>query len=432
LRTICVEMEGAFFDCVPQTAQALLPLLSVSDETSMLCDEARGNAFQTWAALIKCAHVGAKERGQQNTLATELLRTFMQWTFARMQQDSDPDTLSDAADGLAECLKALKDEGNPKPCSVLSSQELLQLVQQLFKLIDDSFLRSSALEKAKKEDVATAPAELQGDEDEEGDTQEECEEQCRRNLEDAVGAAMCAAPVEFVQCLPECGQRLEQWLNLKQNKTLALYLACDLLENLKESSGPLWPTFMPAVFAALGDKNPEVRIPAAYAVSLAAPLAMFAEAAPQAFKLIAQLVNGPPPKKRDEQGKVALDNAVSALIFLAKEKSALCPPEIPAWQLAVSKLPLQEDEEEAKKIHKIIVDLVLEQHAGLLGPNGAHIPKILSALAEVYNQENLCTKETNANIVRIFQLLPRDNIVKYASEFTEKQQKKIEKMLNAQ
>lgn len=40
LQTYCVEMESAFFDCVPQVAEHLLPLLDSTDEVSMLCDEA--------------------------------------------------------------------------------------------------------------------------------------------------------------------------------------------------------------------------------------------------------------------------------------------------------------------------------------------------------------------------------------------------------
>merc|ERR1719384_1219500 len=40
LNTYCEEMEGAFFDYIKPTAEALLPLLSASDELSLLCDEA--------------------------------------------------------------------------------------------------------------------------------------------------------------------------------------------------------------------------------------------------------------------------------------------------------------------------------------------------------------------------------------------------------
>merc|ERR1719382_365884 len=151
-------MEVAFFDYVPQTAEALLPLLSATDDVSMLCDEARSAAFQTWASLIKCARTGAKERNQPATIAGELVRTFLQKTCVAMQQDTDPDSLRDSADGIAECLKSV----GP---GCLNSQEVLQLVQQMFKFIDDSFQRSLQEEQARKEDVAGAPLEQARKED---------------------------------------------------------------------------------------------------------------------------------------------------------------------------------------------------------------------------------------------------------------------------
>jgi len=295
--------------------------------------------FQAWASLIKCARAGAKDRGQPPTMAQELLRTFLQRTCAAMLQDTDPDTLRDAADGMAECLK------NVGP-GCLGNEELLTLVEQLFKFIDDSFERTRKAEQDKKQETAGAPAELQADEDDD-DTTLDDEETCRRSLEEALGATMEVAPEHFMQCLPVCGQKLQQWLSTKQHRTLALFLACDLILHLKEQSVSVWPVFMPAVFHALQDSDPDVRTPAAYAINLASPLAAFEEAAPQAFQLLGQIVGGPAPKKRDDKGKVALDNAVSALLALAKEKPGSCPAE--AWQLVVSKLPLKEDEEEAKK-----------------------------------------------------------------------------------
>eukprot|EP00406_Dinophysis_acuminata_P044477 CAMPEP_0179310970 /NCGR_PEP_ID=MMETSP0797-20121207/52443_1 /TAXON_ID=47934 /ORGANISM="Dinophysis acuminata, Strain DAEP01" /LENGTH=1117 /DNA_ID=CAMNT_0021020725 /DNA_START=60 /DNA_END=3413 /DNA_ORIENTATION=- len=421
IETFCEQMEGAYLDFVPQTAEALLPLLSDNIMTTLV-DEARSNAFQAWAALIKVARTGAKDRGQPPDLASELLRTFLQRTCANMQKDDDPETLRDSADGLTECLKSVG-------TGVLNSQEVLQLAEQLFKFIDDSFKRGVELQKEKEKDVAGAPQELQNDEDDNDETGQEDEELCRRSFEDAMGAVMEAAPQEFLQCLPECSRRIGQWLTTKENRVLALFLACDLLEHLKEHSEPAWPVFMPAVFQALGDADAEVRTPAAFAVSLAAPLAKFGEAAPEAFKVLATLVSGPAPKKRETSGKLAMDNCVSALLALARGKGEFCPPDVPAWQLIVNKLPLTTDEDEAKKVHRAVCTLVLEQHAGLLGPDHGHIGKILSALAEVYHQEELCNKETEADILRIFQHIPQEKLQSLAGNFTEKQQKKIEKML---
>merc|ERR1719188_712409 len=205
-----------------------------------------------------------------------------------------------------------------------------------------------------------------------------------------------------------------------------------MIEHLKEQSTPAWPVFMPHVMTCLVDKDADVRIPAAYAVALAAPLAGFAEAAPQAFQTLGKILQGPMPKKSDVQAKVALDNCVQAMFTLAKDQAAKCPPDVPAWSMVVAKLPLKEDEDEAKKIHKSVADLLLAQHQGLLGPDNGHIGQVLSALAEVYKQETLSTKETDELILKIFKMLPRENLAQLAGGFTEKQQRKIEKMLTDQ
>jgi len=418
LHTFCVEMEGEFQEFVKPTAQALLPIVNPSEENRELYDEARGNAYQVWALLIKCA----KQTEAVNPgVAKQLLNSFLEGTMKTMQEDDDPETLRDAADGVGECVK------NCGP-GVLNAQEILQLVQRFFFFMDESFKRTSSINDAKKESSVGAPAELQQDEDEDNDG-ETSEEDCRQTFVEALGHIMEVAPVEFLQCLAECQQRITAWLQSKQNKTLALFLGCELLKHLKEKSEPVWPVLMPAVMNSLCDPGPEERIAASYAVNLAAPLDSFSQAAGEAFRRLAQVVGGPSPKKSQERAKVALDNATSALLALTVGKGQFCPPEIKPWKMIVGRLPIKEDEEEAKKVHDQLAGLVMQEHPGLMEDGGAHLGKVLSALAEVYKQEEYSTKDGDQKILQIFRKIPRDMLVKLAPSFSEKQQKKIEKML---
>lgn len=71
---------------------------------------------------------------------------------------------------------------------------------------------------------------------------------------------------------------------------------------------------------------------------------------------------------------------------------------------------------------------MLAEHAGLLG-GGSHVGPILSALAEVYKQENLCEPETDKKILQIFNGV-KANLGNWVANFSEKQQKKVEKMLS--
>merc|ERR1712050_475307 len=97
-----------------------------------------------------------------------------------------------------------------------------------------------------------------------------------------------------------------------------------------------------------------------------------------------------------------------------------CPPDVQVWPLIVQNLPLREDAEEAKKNHRILVDLVIQENPGLLGgPERTNLGQVLSVLAEVYRVNNLCSKETDEKITQIFRHIPREHLQILASRFTE-------------
>jgi len=423
--TFCTEMEGAYLDWVKPTAEALLPFLSTDDEMTALNDEARSAAFQAWALLIMCAKKGAAERGQQSTVPQELLITFLQKIMVIVDTEKeDPEAFHEVADGIAACLK------NAGPGS-LNSGMMVDLVRKLLVVIDESFNRTVQRDQAKAAEAAGAPPELQG-EDDDDDAAKDAEENCRRSWEEALGRVIEVAPAEFkAQCLPEVGMRMQQWLSSKDNKTLGLFLACDIVNYLKAESECVWPIIMPAVSSGIENADPDVRIPACYAINLAASIPSFSQAAPDAFRKLAVLLAKKPPKKREEKARVALDNAVAALLMLTKEHGGLCPADINAWQIIVSKLPLQEDEEEARKVHATVADLVMAQHPGLLGPDAVHLGKILGCLAEAYRSESLSEKETDEKILNIFKMIPPERLAALAGDITEKQKMKIEHMLRS-
>jgi len=424
LYTFVDETEEAYFDYVSQTAEALFPLLAAKDDESYLCDEARSSALHTWSLLIKCARVGAEKRGLVgSTLHKELLSKGVQETFRRLMDEEDCEALSGMVSGVTECIKS-------GGSGVLDNESVKQIVEQAFDMIDKSLKRTAeAAAEQKQQDVGATPA----INDEEGDDQDDDsqEEQCRRNFEELIGSVMQVAPEAFSQCLAGCGQKVSQWLAVQGNRVLALYLACDLIQHLKTASEPVWPAFMPQVMQYLRDEDSELATAAIYAVNLAAPLPSFRDAAPQAFQALAQILNGPKPKKRDEKAKLKFDNAMAAMLSLAVERQDCCPPDIQSFAIALAHMPLREDEDEAKKVHAKLVELVLQQHAGLLGPDKTNLGRILSIFAEVYHQENISEKEMDEKIVYIFKNVGADLLKACANCFTEKQQRKIEKIMSS-
>eukprot|EP00913_Durusdinium_trenchii_P031742 g29727.t1 len=265
LHTFVTEMEGGYFEAITETAKVLLPLLTATDEMSMLCDEVRGTALQVWSLLIKSARLGAQERGQPNDMAKQLLGTGLQAVFVQLEQNQETevetDFLHEISSGVAECIK------NVGP-GVLGSDEVRTLAQRVFALMDQSLQRSAkhASEELKnKQEAIHLPQdqtaggggeELHGgdeDDDEQGPAADE--DQLRRNYEEILGAMMKVSPAEFLPCLPQCAERIQQWVATKENKVLGLYLVCDLLDNLKEHSESAWPIFMPKIFESIFDDS---------------------------------------------------------------------------------------------------------------------------------------------------------------------------------
>jgi len=304
----------------------------------------------------------------------------------------------------------------------------VQIAQKMFAMVDQSSARSAKKKQEQKQHTAAA---VPGEDDEGEDEEAEWEASCRQAYVEVLGALMKVGPAEFLRLLPACGERMQQWAQSADNKILALNLACALVEHLRERSEPLWPVFVPLALQALGDASAEVRTSAAYVINVAAGIPAFGQAAPEAFRRLAQIVGGARPKKRLLRALTAYDNAVGALTSLAIGAFGQCPPEVQAWSLIISKLPLRDDWEEAQVVHGKIVDQVAAQNQNLLGANNANLGPVLVIFAEIHQTQGICNQATDDKILQVFKMIPQATVVQLASGFSEKQRKKVEKMLSA-
>merc|ERR1711881_692470 len=155
----------------------------------------------------------------------------------------------------------------------------------------------------------------------------------------------------------------------------------------------------------------------------------FGEVAPLAFEGLTQLLSSKQStKKKSDEEKYAWDNAVAALFMLLVHQSQHCKDKKSGWELLLSKLPLKSDEEEMRKITKKLLDLVNQQNQDVLGPNNANLPKLLGVFSEVYKTDS-SEKETDDAIKAAFSEVPQTMLQSLQSQFTEKQQKRIMKIL---
>lgn len=291
--------EEAYFDFIQPTAEKLLVVLRFDDDAAMLADDARDQAFMTWAWLVDSAKKGAEARNMPspNPLVKELLSTMLkeclpvfQKALTTKQDELDLDEVGKWIRGMSQSLKYAG-------VGYIGPDEGKQLVQPLMALIDASSGRSRELESKVNKKKSETPQELQGDEDDEEDPGMD-EESFRRCCEEGLGSVMKANPDCFTSELGSIGEKMKQWLNTKSDLILGLHLACDLLEHLQDKSCPVWPICMPVIFSALEHKDPDARTAASYAVNLAAIVPQFSEAAPTAFEKIAKVISSVKVKKQ--------------------------------------------------------------------------------------------------------------------------------------
>jgi len=278
----------------------------------------------------------------------------------------------------------------------------------------------------------------ENDSDDDGDEaahEDDWDEQHEANvaLKDVLESLMECNPTVFAKnALPLVGTLMKTLLATKDPKfkhndqLLAFFLAASALSTLKENSYPLWEIFMEKVLGAVHDNSAEFRETAAYIINLAARVAHFGVVARTAHDKIMIVLQGQKKfaKKKDDMHKMAADNMTAALLQL------LIYHDLPSssWETLLNHLPLRTDTLEGEKAHADVLRLLKEQHRGLLGPEQKYTAKVLGVLAEVYGSEG-SNDELNRDLHSTFLQIPEHVLRSLQSQFSEKQKKKINRVL---
>jgi len=416
------ELEECFFSSVEFAAETLIPFVNNPDAKSIYyaAEDTREMAFNCWAQLItSCMKTNTPEALE---LASKLLSSitegvykfFTEYTNTDSVKNDDLDELKLNANGLALCLKAA--EGK-----ILKEEAVRNLFTQPMQLLAHNF-------KLRKENLEQIDELDEDDEDKETD-----EKEAQIQLAELLGALMLSSPEVFENvAMEEIGNLMKSLFENKDPKTkeedlqLALNISCDLIQYLKSRSVKAWFLFMPKILSGLHHQNSDIRRVAAYGVSLAAPLSEFSEHAQTSYDKICQVVNDKKKfnKKHDDSSKEAMDNMVAALIQLAVHQNV--PAE--AWQFIFKKLPLRDDLSEAEKVHAELLKFVMGDNPRVLGPNRENLGKLVGVFSEVYNSEG-SNDELNRDIRTVFAQIPKETLANLEQQFSQKQVKKIQRVL---
>ncbi|KEP59806.1 UNVERIFIED_CONTAM: HEAT repeat-containing protein [Hammondia hammondi] len=428
-------------------AEAVFPLL-----THVLSEDIKQKALETMASLIgTCKQLvlqyarrvaQAQSEGQpqveeearrSGTSVKEMLRAMTLRTCGEVfkslqEEDGDVDSMVAEAAGLNDCLSKAGGE-------VFTDEEVAQQALNVFSALEKSFERRidiSARKNRQDEEV---------DEDdmlrlEEEDQQEQT---LRSSLLEIVGTLMATHPKEFLRSKASeaAAAFVQQFLREDapdEDKSVALYVCDDILQHLKEDGLSLWPLFMPRLIQCLLSSDPRVLQAAAYGVQQGALLQQaFQPFVQEAAKNLLTAVNRS-QKTRNKVEQAATDNTAAALGDLLRYYGGSMHEEeqrvlLSTW---LGNLPLKQDETEGLRMHKFLMEAVLQNNGVVLGQNASNLPRLLQILCAVYRTD-FSDSDLNEEIKKLFAQINASGqpapLAALCQNFTAKEQKKLQKIL---
>lgn len=405
--------KDGFSQFVPQSAQALLPVFDFD-----MSEEIRALAFQTWAEL--CA--SCRLAGNSDVLS-QLIQEFMSRVLPKFEEKhKDIEALKTRADGMYFCLH----EAGP---GVLNADQMKHIANSALNIFGESM-------KRRDEEAVAVQEKKAGDEDaEDGD---EDEEELRQAILRVPGAIMEHHPDIFASEMLSTYVQLVSKMIPQGGKTedrkLALFIVCDLLEHLGSRVTTQWGSFLPMALQDLANPDDELRQPACYAVIWAAKDPAFQSMASEVAAKLAEMIvstRALPKKKSSEQAQSCADNALSALVsILENQQPAVAAAEAQLWGAWLGGLPCQVDDDEGQRNTKTLLRLVKQEKKEVLGEGAANFPAILKILVDVY-QTDMVEQETSTEISQLVKALGQEKLEGMAGALSDKGKKKLLRIFKA-
>ncbi|EDO06826.1 uncharacterized protein BBOV_IV004650 [Babesia bovis T2Bo] len=393
---IVEELKENYDDYVVPTANALMPILNY-----VLTSEMKQRALYAVAHLINAKKLAIQKHGGSNELLYEIVLSTLNNVINNLQKARNDDTqmslpvdiLTANADGLYKCL----DYAGP---GILNVGIINAVGQKLLELIEESSKFKKLYSKYRSN------RDLDPDEILSIEIDEENEQRYRTSLLELFGVIMKHHPDEFMQtCHNACVQFVLAHLEKTQADDIAvgLYLCDNMIEHLKSRTVPIWPQILPYIFKYVESKNANVRQSACFGVSLLARLPEFSGMENEAAAKVASALRLTFSTSKQEQ-QSATDNAIAALGEIIRHHGDKLNEAASYLNLWLKSLPLKADEEEAKRVHKNLMDLIIANNPTILGPDNCNMAQIAKIFITIY-ETDFSTEELNKQIIQLMKHL---------------------------
>lgn len=427
-------LEDDFVDFLPDTCRTLMPLLDFA-----ISDDVQDKAYSTWEHVVTCARTAVDHGRCDPSLVGQVTGELLKKTVTMMTKlpldAGEPGPLSQLQSQSSATAAILKKAG-PK---VLANTDVADLVKVLVELLSRVKIEAdTAAELAPKKKSQGKNKDDSESSESDSDDGGVSPQSVRFSLVDVAASLMKVSKEEFVQVgLPMYMELLQALLNKGNDcdKSLALYMASDVVEHLGELSVPFWNSFMEIACGSITDKSPVIRRHAASVVGYGATVPIFAQIAPVAASQVARVLQKHGEKHRRrralnaeaKQVAMAVDSSIWALGMICEHQERnVGGDSTGAWKMWLSHMPPRGDREVGAKACSQLLQLMIKSHPVVTAPEQQ--PRVLAILAEAYKSRNSnpsLDKEIAASIVHA----GTASVKNLAVQLTERQQKKLEQIL---
>ncbi|KAL1510219.1 hypothetical protein AB1Y20_006547 [Prymnesium parvum] len=385
LQSYAADLKEGFLPYVQEVAGVLVPLIKFQymDEvrTASMC--AMPELLQSTILAMQAGLPGATPQ-----LVLQLKDFMLEPILAQLKAEPDTETL----DLLVSTFSEVIEKCGECEAAHFTPQQQLEIVQTLLVLFKESFERR---DEKKDDDEA--------DEDEEDQLAEEAEreESLVQNLVQCIGMLLKVLKSGVLQLLDDQGLIRVFWAMLQSatasDRSAALCAFDDILEHCSADGGSnrYVPQLIQVLMQASLDPDASVRQAAVYGVGMLAQHVgeLFDEASQQnCAKVMMQVCEA--QAAFDDENIAATENAISALGKLCKRSESIAAALLPRW---LSFLPVLVDKQEARDVHKMLVDFVAASNVHLLGAQTERLPDVIIVFGLILGTD-LITEESAAQI----------------------------------
>ncbi|XP_021714948.1 importin-5-like [Chenopodium quinoa] len=416
------ELKEGFYPWIDQVAPTLVPLLKF-----YFHEEVRRAAVSIMPELLLSAKLAVEKglaQGRNESYVKQLSDYIVPALVEALHKEPDVEISASMLDALNECIQVsgtLLDEGQVRA--------IVDEIKQV--LTASSSRKRERSERAKAEDFDAEEGELLKEENEQ-------EEELFDQVGEILGTLIKTFKASFLAFFDELTSYLTpMWGKDKTagERRIAICIFDDVAEQCREAALKYYDTYLPFLFEACNDENPDVRQAAVYGLGVCAEFggSVFKPLVGEALSRLNAVIQH--PHALQPENIMAYDNAVSALgkICQFHRDSIDSSQVIPAW---LSCLPIKGDLIEAKVVHDQLCCMVERSDVELLGPNNQHVPKIFLVFAEVLCAgKDLATEQTAGRMVNLLrhlqQTLPPATLASTWSSLQPQQQITLQSILSS-